>query len=334
MMSRLKSKLLFSLPFLLIIALIQMIVSPAEADRLTVTAKKTVAAPGGPDDPTWQHSVEIQIPVKGRDTFSDEEGVVIARALYTAENLYFLFRWADPTQSTTKQSWVFDGTGWHHLAGNEDRIALLFEITRIHNFATRGCAVTCHSPADLPREQWRLATPTAEEKGDLWHWKAARSAPYSYADDAWLTVAGNPSGSYRETGRRKDHGDGGDVLNQNPDGSQPLYRQNPQIPPSVPGFLLYEEAVKIIDYSIFKPGDIIPFRLPRKPSGSRFDVKAISRYADGEWTVMLYRRLNTGNDDDVVFLPSRNYSFAIAVFDDSGDDHSKATLPLTLEFER
>ena len=127
MMSRLKSKLLFSLPFLLIIALIQMIVSPAEADRLTVTARKTVAAPGGPDDPTWQHSAETRIPVKGRDTFSDEEGVVIARALYTAENLYFLFRWADPTQSTTKQSWVFDGTGWHHLAGNEDRIALLFD---------------------------------------------------------------------------------------------------------------------------------------------------------------------------------------------------------------
>jgi len=35
----------------------------------------------------------------------------------------------------------------------------------------------------------------------------------------------------------------------------------------------------------------------------------------------------------VVFLPTRNYSFAIAVFDDSGADHSKATLPLTLEFE-
>jgi hypothetical protein len=334
MMSRIRSKLFFALLFLLVLALIQMIVSPAEADRLKVTARKTLAAPGGPDDPAWQHSAETRIPVKGRDTFSDKDGVVSARALYTAENLYFLFRWADPTQSTTKQSWVFDGTGWHHLAGNEDRIALLFEITRIHNFATRGCAVTCHSPADLPREQWRLATPTAEEKGDLWHWKAARSAPYNYADDAWLTVAGNPSGSYRETGRRKDHGDGGDVLNQNPDGNKPLYRQNPLIPASVPGFLLYEEAVKIIDYSIFKPGDIIPFRLPRKPSGSRFDVKAISRYADGEWTVMLYRRLNTGHEDDVIFLPTRNYSFAIAVFDDSGADHSKATLPLTLEFER
>lgn len=333
MMSRLKSKLLFSLLFLLIFLLAPMIVPPAEADRLTVTARKTTAAPRGPDDPAWQHSQETQIPVKGRGALSNEKGVVRTRALYTADTLYFLFRWDDPTRSTVKQSWMYDGSGWHHLAGNEDRIALLFEITRINHFATRGCAVTCHSPADLPRKQWRLATPTAKEKGDLWHWKAARSAPYSHADDAWLTVAGNPSGSYRETGRRKDSGDGGDVRNQSSDGTRPLYMQNPQISPSVPGFLLFEESIKIIDYSIFKPGDIIPFRLPSKPSGSRFDVKALSRYADGEWAVMLYRRLDTGNEDDVVFLPSRNYSFAIAVFDDSGDDHSKATLPLTLEFE-
>ena len=49
---------------------------------------------------------------------------------------------------------------------------------------------------------------------------------------------------------------------------------------------------------------------------------------------MLYRRLDTGHEDDVVFQPKRDYSFAIAVFDDSGADHSKATLPLTLTFEK
>jgi hypothetical protein len=70
------------------------------------------------------------------------------------------------------------------MKGNEDRLALLFEITRIDKFSTRGCAVTCHSPAGLPRSEWKFATQTAAEKGDLWHWKAARSAPYHHADDA------------------------------------------------------------------------------------------------------------------------------------------------------
>ena len=183
-------------------------------------------------------------------------------------------------------------------------------------------------------KEWYYAVGSAKEKADMWHWKAARSAPYFYADDAWLTVAGNPTGSYRETGRRKDKGAGGDVKNETADKSRPLYMQDPRKKPSVPGFLLLKEAIKITDYSIFKTGDVIPYRLPRRPSDSRFDVKAISRYVDGGWTVMLYRRLDTGHEDDVIFNPQKKYSFAIAVFDDSGADHSKATLPLTLEFSR
>jgi len=102
----------------------------------------------------------------------------------------------------------------------------------------------------------------------------------------------------------------------------------------VPGFLLLEEAVPITDYSIFKAGDVIPYRLPVKPSASRFDVKAESRHADGRWTVMLHRKLNTGQEDDVVFDVRRRFSFAIAIFDDSGADHSKTTRSLVLDFKR
>ena len=32
-------------------------------------------------------------------------------------------------------------------------------------------------------------------------------------------------------------------------------------------------------------------------------------YADGAWTVMLSRKLNTGNDDDVAFDPRKKYNF-------------------------
>ncbi len=307
---------------------------PARAHTLMVTANYVKTAPSGLDDPIWNASRAVQLLVEGREQITGANGTVTTRALYTDDSLFFLFKWKDPTQSITKQSWKFDSQKWFHLKGNEDRIALLFEITRINKFATRGCAITCHSPADRPREEWKLATRTADEKGDLWHWKAARSAPYNHADDAWLTVAGNPTGSYRETGRRKDAGAGGDVKNETPDGIRPLYMQDPAIKPSAPGFLLMEEAVKITDYTVFKAGDVIPYRLPVKPSGSRFDAKAISRHADGGWMVMLYRKLNTGNEDDVVFNLKKRYSFALAVFDDSGSDHSKATEPMTLLFSR
>jgi len=60
----------------------------------------------------------------------------------------------------------------------------------------------------------------------------------------------------------------------------------------------------------------------------------LSHYSDIGWTVMLYRKLDTGHDDDVIFNPKKRYSFAMAVFDNSGADHSKATTPLLLVFER
>jgi len=305
-----------------------------KAHTLVIKANYVKTPPGGLDDPVWSKAEAAQLLVEGREKSIGSNGTVTTRALYTDDSLYFLFKWKDPTRSITKQSWQFNGQKWHHLQGNEDRIALLFEITRINKFATRGCAVTCHSPADMPKDKWKFATKTAVEKGDLWHWKAARSAPYNYADDAWLTLAGNPTGSYRETGRRKDTGAGGDIKNQTLDGSRPFYMQDPAKESSVPGFLLLEESIKITDYSIFKTGNIIPFRLPVKPSGSRFDVKAVSRHANGAWMLMLYRKLNTGQEDDVVFNPMKNYSFALAVFDDSGSDHSKATEPMTLKFNR
>ena len=306
----------------------------AKAHTLMVTANYTKVSPKGIDDPVWRAAQAVQLLVEGREKSTGDNGTVSTWSLYTDDSLYFLFKWKDPTRSITKQSWNYDGNNWHHLQGNEDRIALLFEITRIDKFATRGCAITCHSPADEPRDKWKLATKTVTEKGDLWHWKAARSAPYNYADDAWLTVAGSPTGSYRETGRRKDAGTGGDLKNQTKDGTRPLYMQDPLKKPSIEEFLLLEEATKITDYSNFKAGDKIQFRLPIKPSGSRFDVKAISRYANGGWMGMLYRKLNTGHEDDVVFNPIKNYGFALAIFDDSGSDHSKTTEPMTLSFAR
>lgn len=301
---------------------------------ITITASYAQNAPTDVDDPLWNQVKATGIPIQGRDKLPDQKGLVWTRAIYTDEQIYFWFKWKDPSRSIIKKSWQFDGEKWIHLPGNEDRLAMLFETTRIDKFASRGCAVTCHSPPDLHRDKWKFATKSTIEKGDLWHWKAARSDPYGHADDAWLTIAGNPTGSYRETGRIKDKGNGGDVKNETIDGSQPLYMQNPALKPSQSDFLLMEEAVKINDYSIFKAGDTIPYRLPIRPSGSRFDVKAISRYADGGWTLMLIRKLDTGHEDDVIFNPMKRYSFAMAVFDNSGSDHSKATKALVLKFKR
>jgi hypothetical protein len=151
------------------------------------------------------------------------------------------------------------------LEGDEDRLALLFEITRIKNFGSQGCTATCHGPYRAPVYEYKLSTGTLAEKG----------------------------------------GKGGDVRNETEDESKPLYMQDPAQKPIKTGFLLMDGAVKITDYSIFKAGDTIPFRLPKHPIGSRGDVKTLSRYTNGGWTLMLYRK-------NLIFF--RFCSFVISFF--------------------
>jgi hypothetical protein len=298
------------------------------AAKQTLTASQVKQAPGKVDDPVWEKAKAIQIPMEGKEKFAGQKTAVTAKAVYADDSVYFLFQWKDANKSVTKDAWQFDGEKWGHIKGNEDRIALLFEIDRINNFATKGCAVTCHGPPGAPAKEFKFATATAAEKGDLWHWKAARSDPYQHADDTWLTAAGE------KTGRKNDAGDGGDVKNETDDKSKPRYMQDPAKKPSTPGFLLLEEAVEIKDYSIFKAGDMITYQMPKKPSGSRADVKALSAYGDGGWTVMLSRKLDTGQADDVLFNTKKKYSFAIALFDDSGDENSYDSEVITLDFGR
>ena len=298
------------------------------ATKQVVTAARLDKSPASLDDAVWRAVPGVDVPYEGKERFVGKKLVVATKAAYTDDSLYFLFTWPDATHSVTKSAWQFDGKTWTRLPGDEDRLAVLFEINRIDQFATKGCAVACHVPSGQPTKYGKFGTKTEAEKGDLWHWKAARSAPYGHADDGWLTMATD------STGRKNDGGAGGDFNNQTPDKSKPLLMRDPAKPPSVPGFLLREEAVEIKDYGIFKAGDVIPSRLPVRPEGSRFDVKAMSRHANGTWHLMLWRKLKTDSEDDVTFDPRRDYNMAFAVFDDSGDEHSYDSEVLTLRFRR
>lgn len=302
----------------------------AGAAKQNVTAAKIKKAPAGLDDPVWQKAEAVQVPFEGKEKFAGKKAAVTTKAVYTDERIYFRFSWKDATKSVTKGAWEFDGRKWFHQKGNEDRISMLFEINRINNFATKGCAVVCHVPSGASSSKGgKFGTTSAAEKGDLWHWKAARSDPAGFADDTWLTKIGE-----KEGGRKSDAGKGGDKKNMTADKSKPMYMAPAGKKPAKNDILLASHAVEIKDYTGFKAGETLTYRMPKKPEGSRADIKALSRYADGSWTVMLYRRLDTGNDDDVAFNPRKKYNFAMALFDDSGDQDSYDSEVIALQFGR
>jgi hypothetical protein len=300
------------------------------AAKQTLTAKRVKKAPSGLDDSVWQKAKAVQVPFEGKEKFEGKKASVTTKAVYTNDGIYFLFKWDDPTLSVTKGAWKNDGQKWTHIKSNEDRISLLFEINRINNFATKGCTVVCHVPKGAPNaKDGKFGTSSAAEKGDLWHWKAARSDPAGVADDTWVTVISEKKG-----GRKGDAGSGGDKKNITADKSKPMYMLAPGKKLGKNGILLAADAVEITDYSVFKPGDVLTYRMPKNAQGSRGDIKAVSRHADGGWTVMLHRKLDTGNDDDVAFNPRKKDSFAMALFDNSGDEDSYDSEVLTLQFKK
>lgn len=302
----------------------------AGASKPIVTAVKAKAAPASLDDPSWQKAKAVQVPFEGKEKFAGQKATVTTKALYFDDGIYFRFDWADATKSVAKGAWEFDGQKWLHQKGNEDRISLLFEINRINNFATKGCAVVCHVPAGAPNaKDGKFGTASAAEKGDLWHWKAARSDPAGFADDTWLTVI-----SAKKGGRKSDAGKGGDQKNMTEDKSKPKYMPAPGKGLAKNNILLAAHAVEIKDYSGFKAGDTLTYRMPKNPEGSRSDIKAVSRYANGRWSVILYRRLDTGHDDDVAFNLRKKYNFTMALFDDSGDQDSYDSEVISLQFKR
>lgn len=300
------------------------------AAKQAVTAAKIKKAPTGLDDPAWQKAKSANVHFEGKEKFAGKKASVTTKAVYTDQEIYFLFSWEDTTKSVTKGAWEYDGQKWNHQKGNEDRISLLFEINRINNFATKGCAIVCHVPEGAPNaKEGKFGTSSAAEKGDLWHWKAARSDPAGFADDTWLTVISEKKG-----GRKGDAGKGGDIKNMTDDKSKPKYMLAPGKKLAKNGILLASDSVEIKDYSVFKPGDTITYRMPKMPEGSRADIKAVSRYANGSWTVMLYRQLDTGHEDDMALNPRKKYNFAMALFDDSGDEDSYDSEVLSLQFGR
>ncbi len=300
------------------------------ATKQTLTVKSVKAAPSGLDDPAWASAKALAVPFEGKEKFAGKKSNVTTKAVYTSDHIFFLFKWSDPTLSVTKGAWQYDGLKWSHMKGNEDRISLLFEINRINNFATKGCTVTCHVPSGAPNaKDGKFGTTSEAEKGDLWHWKAARSDPAGYADDTWLTKT-----DMKKSGRKSDKGKGGDTKNMTVDKARPKYKLAPGKKLAKNDILLASHVVEITDYSAFKSGDTITYRMPKMPDGSRADIKALSRWSNGLWTVLLSRKLNTGHEDDVAFNPRKKYNFAMALFDDSGDEHSYDSETISLEFSR
>lgn len=285
-----------------------------------VNVLRVAQLPTAPDNPLWLQLRGIKTTLFGLGKFTGKQLELEMKAVHNGKEVVLYFRWPDQEPSLVKEAWQFDGANWKRQEGDEDRIALFFPITQVAAFNVGGCAGLCHAS----EKGGYMATNSPGERVDLWHWKSYRSNPLGFADDGYASVLPENAA----TGRMSDKGGGGDKRNETTDKTKPRYMQDPAKKPTAPGFLIDDEKVEIKDYSIFKAGDVIPYRILTRPSGDRGDIRAQGVWQDGYWTVVLHRKLNTGSPNDAVLQPGQSLVMGVAVYDNAGGADKYASLGL------
>lgn len=194
------------------------------------------------------------------------------------------------------------------------------------------CATMCHRVGGLDTMYL-----TGGGYVDLWVWRAGRTDPLGLADDMlWDTDTRNYDdfSQNRASWQRNSR-------NQSQEESDPKWSHRDG--KDYHGTFLFTEDTVTLDFATlveWRDGDGVPgyiLEKDLKPSEaaktSRYDVKARSEFdpGSGTWTLVLWRKLNTGNDDDFVFTEGESYTTTLAIMDHTDNFHSGSE-PITVVF--
>ncbi len=240
------------------------------------------------------------------------------RAFYTDREVFIRLSWADATADEDIREWRFDGDAWQNLGNVEDGFGLAWDAGSF--FPRFTCSVACHIDDFGVRGASFHATNRMMLAGegewlDLWNWKARRTGRFGFADDRFLSNEGMsgdvPGEPFKENSRARLNPESG--MFPFAEGDAPIY--------DAEGLPIGKE---------FRPaGSTAPGFLTETPSGSRADVKALGRWQDGRWTVILRRSLDSGDPRDVRFVPGarEGVAFGLSIMDNTLFEHYASVIP-------
>ena len=306
---------------------------------------------GVADDAAWANATEIVVPVSGGSNFDGKGGEdVHIKAVYTADEVYFLVTYTDPTESFLRAPWQKQADGsWLKLTDPndrggdnnlyyEDKLSFLWPINdSVANFQAQGCFVACHAGENSDVKPYgNMYTAKEGEIFDMWHWKSIRNV--AQADDQYMDAT-RYSADTKEAGRHSDPKDSGgysdnyatmpdpaDATKTVPDKSLPGFTSAGfDAATGAPGFILDSEKVALDQAALdaMPVGSYIPGIVISEFVGDRGDIKAGWKYENGAWTVELGRKLTTGSEFDVQFSDlTAIYYFGVAVFENASVRHA------------
>ncbi len=339
-----------------------------EAPTGAFVAYPVDAAPtldGVGDEAFWADAEEIVVDVDGG--FGGYETKVHLKSVYTADSVYFLVSYEDPTESWFRSPWQKqeDGTwmqvkdpnnkGGDNNAVYEDKMAFIWNIDNsITKFETKGCYAACHSGENSDIKPYgNKYTAKEGELGDIWHWKSIRNLNQlddQYVDSTRLdtsspenqakTLEAGRHGDPKESGGYSDNyasmPDPADATKTVPDKTKPGFTSpNIDMTTGAPGFILDSEKVALDQAALdaLPVGSYLPGIVKSEFVGDRGNISAGWKWADGAWTIEFGRLLDTASEFDVQFTDlAASYYFGVAVFENAQVRHATQTAPSFLVF--
>ncbi len=247
----------------------------------------------------------------------------------------------------------------------EDKFAFLFPIGDVAGFTSASCYATCHGPAAITNakdKHTRHYLTVDGEKVDMWHWKRNRGSYAGQVDDQRMLYDDAAKGS-AANGRKGDangsagYADNKVTLNNGvTDVSVPKY-----VMPNTTSYYWINSddigttALEVIavdvngvltlsDNSTIDPNGDAGFAQSignkRAPSvitslftGARGDIDIVANHTGSGWVCEVTRKLNTGDEDDVIFDPTAELPFGFAIFNNAAIAHGIKT-NLTMKFQQ
>jgi len=165
---------------------------------------------GSMDDAVWRTAKPVFVRTQqGANLGGSGASTVEIRAVRDDDNVYFAFRWEDPTRSFKRLPLIKREDGWHLLNNKadiadetdyyEDKFAVLFSKSNAF-----GSGDSTHmGPEPLPGKPGALNRrglhyTTDGSLLDLWQWKASRGGMLGRVDDMWFGTPVEPKEAHYE----------------------------------------------------------------------------------------------------------------------------------------
>jgi Ethylbenzene dehydrogenase len=317
---------------------------PEAQQKNTLVSTKVTAAP--PMEPTmgdaWKGAAPLTVKVLGGKNLPGGSTEVNIRSVHTADTVYFLIDYKDPTESLQREPWQKQSDGsWKQLkdpddkGGDnnkyyEDKLAMIWNISS-PAFEQKGCLSACHTGEGKPFGN--KYTPNPGELLDLWHWKGVRTGTVGQIDDQYVDATRYDKDKAPEAGRKSDPNTGGGYKNNVSDDKKGPKFGLPGNKPAPPYWIVDAEK-EPFDDSKYKAGDEVPGIIVAPFAGDRGDIAAKHAWKDGVRTIIMSRKLVTNGEFDVQFKDlKKEYAFGVAVFDNAQVRHAYSPGVLKLKFE-